>query len=183
MTAAAVRLPNGSKLKGGTLTMNFAITGPAKSLVIAGPLAMDSTRIVGFDVGSKIHGIATLSGVKTGDTTEIEKLRVNVRVTNSGIVADKIYAVIPSMGELTGSGTISAANQLDFNLVAKVANASGLGKVGVGLFSAINGGSGKNSGVPMRITGTPDEPYITADVGGAISKTTRSVTSIFSKKK
>ncbi len=183
MTAAAVRLPNGSKLKGGTLTMNFAITGPAKSLVIAGPLAMDSTRIVGFDVGSKIHGIATLSGVKTGDTTEIEKLRVNVRVTNSGIVADKIYAVIPSMGELTGSGTISTANQLDFNLVAKVANASGLGKVGVGLFSAINGSSGKNSGVPMRITGTPDEPYITADVGGAFSKTTRSVTSIFSKKK
>ena len=183
MAAAAVRLPNGSKLKGGTLAMNLSVMGPAKSLVIAGPLAMDNTRMVGFDVSSKIHGIATLSGVKTGDTTEIEKLRVNVRITNSGIVADKIYAAIPSMGELNGSGTISAANQLDFNLIAKVANASGLGKVGIGLFSAVNGGSGKNSGVPLRITGTPDEPYITADVGGAFSKTTRSITSIFGKKK
>jgi AsmA protein len=183
MTAAAVRLPNGSKLKGGMLSMNLAVTGPAKSLIITGPIAMDNTRLLGFDVGSKIHGIATLSGVKTGDATEIEKLRVNVRVTNGGIVAERIYAVIPAMGELTGEGTISPANQLDFNLIAKVTSASGLNKVGVSLFSALNGGSGKKSGVPLRITGTPDEPYITADVGGVMKKTTRPITSIFSKKK
>jgi AsmA protein len=183
MTAAAVRLPNGSKLKGGMLSMNLAVTGPAKSLIITGPIAMDNTRLVGFDASSKIHGIAALSGVKTGDTTEIEKLRVNVRVTNRGIVADGIYAVIPAMGELSGSGTVSAANQLDFNLIAKVTSASGFGKVGVSLFSALNGGSGKKSGVPLRITGTPDEPYITADVGGVFQKTTRPITSFFGKKK
>jgi AsmA protein len=183
MTAAAVRLPNGSKLRGGTLSMNLAVTGPAKSLIISGPIAIDNTRLVGFDVSSKIHGIATLSGVKTGDTTEIERLRANVRVTNGGIVANGIYAVIPAMGELNGSGTISAANQLDFNLVAKVSSASGFGKVGVSLFSALSGGSGKKSGVPLRITGTPDEPYITADVGGVFEKTTRPITSFFGKKK
>jgi AsmA protein len=183
MTAAAVRLPNGSKLKGGMLSMSLAVTGPAKSLIIIGPIAIDNTRLVGFDVASKIHGIATLSGVKTGDTTEIEKLRVNVRVTNGGIEADRIYAVIPAVGELSGKGTISAANQLDFNLVAKVTSASGIGKVGAGLFSALNGGSGTNSGVPLHITGTPDEPYITADVGGVFKKTTRPITSIFGKKK
>ena len=183
MTAAAVRLPNGSKLKGGMLAMSLAVTGPAKSLIITGPIAIDNTRLVGFDVGSKIHGIATLSGVKTGDTTEIEKLRVNVRVTNGGIVADRIYALIPAVGELSGKGTISAANQLDFDLVAKVSSASGVGKVGVSLFSALSGGSGKESGVPLRITGTPDEPYITADVGGVFKKTTRPITSIFGKKK
>jgi len=183
MTAAAVRLPNGSKLKGGVLSMNLAVTGPAKSLIITGPIAIDNTRLVGFDVGSKIHGIATLSGVKTGATTDVERLRVNVRITNGGIVADGIYAVIPAMGELSGKGTISPANQLDFDLIAKVASASGLGKVGVSLFSALNGGSGKKSGVPLRITGTPDEPYITADVGGVFKKTTRPITSIFGKKK
>jgi AsmA protein len=183
MTAAAVRLPNGSKLRGGKLSMNLAVNGPAKSLIITGPIAMENTRLVGFDVSSKIHGIATLSGVKTGDTTEIERLRVNVRVTNGGIVADGIYAVIPAMGELNGSGTISAANQLDFKLVAKVSSASGFGKVGVSLFSALSGGSGKKSGVPLRITGTPDEPYITADVGGVFEKTTRPITSFFGKKK
>ena len=183
MTAAAVRLPNGSKLKGGVLSTNLAVTGPAKSLIITGPIAIDNTRLVGFDVGSRIHGIATLSGVKTGDTTDVERLRVNVRITNRGIVADGIYAVIPAMGELSGKGTISPANQLDFDLIAKVASASGFGKVGVSLFSALNGGSGKNSGVPLRITGTPDEPYIAADVGGVFKKTTRPITSIFGKKK
>jgi AsmA protein len=183
MTAAAVRLPNGSKLRGGELSLNLAITGPAKSLIITGPIAVENTRLVGFDVSSKIHGIATLSGVKTGDTTEIEKLRANVRVTNGGIVAEGIYAVIPAVGELNGKGTISAANQLDFNLVAKVTSASGIGKVGAGLFSALNGGSGTNSGVPLHITGTPDEPYITANVGGVLKKTTRPITSIFRKKK
>ncbi len=183
MTAAAVRLPNGSKLKGGMLSMDLAVTGPAKSLIISGPIAMDNTRLEGFDVGSKIHGIATLSGVKTGDTTEIEKLRVKVRVTNGGIVADRIYVVIPAVGELSGKGTISAANQLDFDLVAKVSSASGVGKVGVSLFSALSGGSGKGSGVPLRITGTADEPYITADVDGVFKKTTRPITSIFGKKK
>ncbi len=183
MTAAAVRLPNGSKLKGGVVSMNLAVTGPAKSLVITGPIAVDNTRLVGFDVSSKIHGIAALSGVKAGDTTEIEKLRVNVRVTNGGIVANDIYSVMPAVGELNGSGTISAANQLDFNLVAKVTSASGLGKVGVSLFSALNGGSGKKSGVPLRITGTPDEPYIVADVGGVFQKTTNPITSLFGKKK
>jgi AsmA protein len=183
MTAAAVRLPNGSKLKGGVLSMNLAVTGPAKSLIITGPIAIDNTRLVGFDVGSKIHGIATLSGVKTGATTDVERLRVNVRITNGGIVAEGIYAVIPAMGELSGKGTISPANQLDFDLIAKVASTSGLGKVGVSLFSALNGGSGKKSGVPLRITGTPDEPYITADVGGVFKKTTRPITSIFGKKK
>ena len=183
MTAAAVRLPNGSKLRGGELSLNLAITGPAKSLIITGPIAVENTRLVGFDVSSKIHGIATLSGVKTGDTTEIERLRANVRVTNGGIVADGIYAVIPALGELNGKGTISSANQLDFDLVAKVDSASGVGKVGVSLLSALNGGSGKKSGVPLHITGTPDEPYITADVGGVLKKTTRPITSIFRKKK
>jgi AsmA protein len=182
MTAAGVRLPNGSVLRGGTLSMNLAVTGQAKALVITGPIALDNTRLVGFDIGSKIHGIAALSGMKTGDTTEFEKLRVNVRVANAGVVADKIDAVIPAVGELTGSGTVSPADQLDFNLVVKGASATGIGKVGVGLLTALNG-SGGASGVPLRVTGTPDEPYITADVGGIVGKKTKSIASFFGKKK
>jgi AsmA protein len=174
MTAAGVRLPMGSVLKGGTLSMNLEVTGQAKSLVIAGPIALDNTRLVGFDIGSRIHGIATLSGVKTGDTTEIERLRVNVRLTNAGVLANKIDAMIPALGKLTGSGTVSPTDQLEFNLVAKIATAKGIGKLGVGLFSMLNG-SGGASGVPLRVTGTPDDPYITADVGGAVQKKTKSI--------
>jgi AsmA protein len=90
------------------------------------------------------------------------------------VVSDKIYAVIPAMGVLTGSGTVSPADRLDFNLVVKVASAKGVGKVGVGLLTKLNG-SGGASGVPMRVTGTPDDPYITADVGGVVQKKTKSI--------
>ena len=179
MTAAAVRLPNGSVLKGGTLSLNLAVHGQAKALAIAGPMAFANTRLVGFDIGSKIHGIAALSGMKTGDTTEFERLRVNVRMTNAGVLVEGIDAVISGMGELTGSGTVSPADQLDFNLILKGATAKGIGKVGVGLLSTLNGGTGGKSGVPIRITGTPDDPSITADMGGIFGRTTKS---IFGKK-
>ena len=174
MTAADLHLPNRAVLKSGTLSLSLAIEGPTKALVITGPMELHNTRMVGFDIGNKIHGIAALSGVKTGDTTEIEKLRVTVRITNSGVAAEKIDAVLPAMGELTGSGTVAHDNQLDFNLIAHVASATGIAKVGVGLLSALNG-SGSKSGVPLRVTGTPDEPYITADVGGIFQKKTKSI--------
>jgi AsmA protein len=183
--AAAIRLPNGSVLEGGTLSMNLAITGQANTLVITGPILPENTRLVGFDIGSKVHGIAALSGMKTGDTTDIEKLRVSVRITNAGVLAEKIDAVIPAIGELTGSGTVSAADQLDFNLVAKVTSAKGIGKAGVGLLTMLNGSggaSGNSSGVPLRVTGTSDDPYITANVGGIFRKKTHSIASIFGKK-
>ena len=104
---------------------------------------------------------------------------LNVRMTNAGVVAENIDAVIGGMGELTGSGTVSPADQLDFNLILKGASAKGIGKVGVGLLSTLNGSAGGKSGVPIRITGTPDDPSITADVGGIFGRTTKS---IFGKK-
>ncbi len=186
MTAAGVRLPNGAVLKGGTLALNLAIDGPAKSLVISGPIALDYTRIVGFDIGSKIHGIAALSGLKTGDTTTIEKLRINVHITNALVVVDKIDAVIPAVGELTGSGTVSSPDKLDFNLVARIDSAQGISKVGAGLLTKLNA-SGETSksttGVPLRVIGTPENPNITADVGGIVQKKKESIAALFGKKK
>jgi AsmA protein len=174
-------------LKGGTVSMNMAITGHAKAAVIIGPIALDNVSLVGFDVGSKIHGIAALSGVKTGDTTNFRKLTVNVHITDAGVVADNIEAVIEGMGELSGSGTVSPTDQLDFNLTVKNAPSKGIAaKVGVGLLTTLNGsgsGSGNGSGVPIHVAGTSEEPYITADVGGAVGKKTKSITSIFGKKK
>ena len=186
MTAAGVRLPNRAVLKGGMLALNLVITGHAKSLVISGPIALDNARLEGFDIGSKIHGIAALSGLKTGDTTNIEKLRVNVCITNASVVADKIDAVIPSVGELTGSGTVSSGDQLDFTLIARIESAEGIAKVGVGLLAKLNGSgetSKKTTGVPLRIIGTPEDPSITADVGGIFQKKKKSIAAFFDKKK
>ena len=179
MTAAGIRLPNGSRLKGGTLSLNLAVAGQARALTISGAIALDNTRLVGFDISTKVHGIAALGGVKSSDTTEFEKLRADVRMTNAGVTVTRIEAVIPAMGELSGSGTVSAADQLDFNLVMTGSAVSGIGKVGVGLLSALNGSSGSKSGVPLRVTGTPDDPNITADVGGIVGKKTKSIASFF----
>src|SRR5205809_825794 len=82
LPAAGVRLPSGSVLRGGTLTTTLAITGPIKDSVIAGPVQLDDTHLAGFDLGAKVGSIAALGGVKTGDTTSIQTLRMNVRVTN-----------------------------------------------------------------------------------------------------
>jgi AsmA protein len=185
MTAAAVRLPNNSMLRGGTLSLDLAMKGPANAMVIEGTAQLDNTSLVGFDIGSKIHGIAALSGVKTGDSTEFERLRMKVHITNAGVVVTQIDSIIPAMGHLTGSGTVSPDNQLDFNLTVQVAEAKGIGKVGVDLLSKLNGsgGSGKNSGVPLRVVGTPDNPSITADVGGIVTKTTKSIGGFFGKLK
>jgi len=161
MAAAAVRLPNGSLLKGGTVSLDLTVTGQEKSLVIAGPITAYNTRLVGFDVGSKIHGIATLSGVHTGDTTEFKKLHMNVRITNSGTTVDKIDAVILAVGELSGSGNVTTNDQLNFKLIVTGVKAKGIGKVGVGLLTMLNGQG--RAAVPMRVTGTSEEPFITAD--------------------
>src|SRR5206468_2670096 len=81
MPAVGVKLPNGSVLRGGTLTTTLSITGSAKDSVIAGPVALDNTHLAGFNLGSKVSGMAALGGVQTGDTTSIQTLRTNVRVT------------------------------------------------------------------------------------------------------
>jgi AsmA protein len=124
--------------------------------------------LVGFDVGSKIHGIAALGGVQTGDTTEFKRLHMNVRVTNSGAEVENIDAVISAMGEVSGHGTVSPDDQLSFNLLLIGVKAKGIGKVGVGLISMLNR-QGSDS-VPMRVTGTSEDPSITANVGRIVHK-------------
>lgn len=80
------------------------------------------------------------------------------------------------MGESTGSGTVSPAGVLSFQLLAHATNARGMGKVGVGLMTKMNqfgkSDSAKDSanGVPMLVTGTAHDPVITADVNGLVHR-------------
>ncbi len=181
MTAAGVKLPNGAVLKGGTLTLALTITGAANNLLITGPVAADNTQLVGFDLGSKISGIAAMGGIKTGDTTAIQKLRLNLTASNDGLKITNIDTVMPALGEAIGSGTVSPAGSLDFRLVVQVTTASGLGKVGVGLLTKLNktagsaAKSGAVAGVPMRVTGTANDPVITADVNGLMKRNAASI--------
>jgi AsmA protein len=171
MPAAGISLPNGAVLKGGTLSANFSIKGSEIDNVIAGSYEIRNTQLVGYDLGSKIHGIAAMSGIKTGDITAIDISRANVRISKAGSETTNIYSVLPALGESTGSGTVSPSGALNFHLICKVTSAKGLNKVGVNLLTKLNSTSaaGKPSaatGIPINITGTAENPVITADISG-----------------
>ncbi len=112
MPAVGVKLPNNATLKGGTLTANFAIKGSPDDNVIVGSYEIRNTKLVGYDLGSKIVGIAAMGGIKTGNTVDITISRANMRVTKAGSQTTNIYSVLPALGESTGSGTVSPSGQL-----------------------------------------------------------------------
>ena len=171
MPAVGVRLPNGATLRGGTLSANFDIKGSEKDNVIAGSYEIKNTQLVGYNLGSKIVGIAALGGIKTGDTLDIDLSRADVRITKSGSESTNIDTVLPALGESTGSGTVSPSGELNFHLISKVTNAKGLNKLGVDILTKLNGTSAADkpstaTGIPINIAGTAENPMITADVSG-----------------
>ena len=173
MTAVGVKLPNDAVLKGGTLSAHFAIRGSARDNVIEGSYEIKNTQLVGYNLGSKIVGIAALGGIKTGDTTDIEFSRADMRITKAGSQSTNIYSVLPALGESTGSGTVSPSGALNYHMISTVPNAKGLNKVGVNILTKLNRTSAapKTStadGIPITITGTAEDPVITADVGGLL---------------
>jgi AsmA protein len=173
MPAVGVKLPNGAILSGGTLSANFTIRGLPKDNVIVGSYEIKNTKLVGYDLGSKIAGIAALGGIKTGDTTAIDISRADVRITKSGSESTNIYSVLPALGESTGSGMVSPSGALDFHLISKVTSAKGLNKIGVNLLTKLNSTSdvakpSTATGIPISITGTAENPVITADVNGLV---------------
>jgi len=173
MPAIGVKLPNGATLKGGTLSAHFAIKGSPKDNIIVGSYEIKDTQLVGYNLGSKIVGIAALGGIKTGDTTAIDISRADVRITKAGSHSTNIYSVLPALGESTGSGTVSPSGELDFHLISKVTNAKGLNKVGINILTKLNSTSAAAkpstaTGIPINITGTAENPIITADVSGLV---------------
>jgi AsmA protein len=173
MPAVGVKLPNGATLKGGTLSANFAIKGSPTDNVIVGSYEIKNTQLVGYNLGSKIVGIAAMGGIKTGDTTAITISRADMRIDKSGSRTTNIYSVLPALGESTGSGTVSPSGQLNFHLISKVTSAKGLNKVGVNILTKLNSTSAaakpsKATGIPINITGTAENPVITADVNGLV---------------
>jgi AsmA protein len=173
LPAVGVKLPNNATLHGGTLTANFAMKGSAKDNVITGSYEIQNTKLVGYNLGSKIVGIAALGGIKTGDSVVIDVSRADVRITKAGSESTNIYSKLPAMGESTGSGRVSPSGQLDFHLISTISNAKGLNKFGINLLTKLNSTSAASkpstaSGIPILITGTAENPVITADVSGLV---------------
>lgn len=181
LPAVGVKLPSGSALHGGTLTANLAITGPAATPQIVGPVEIDNTELAGFSLGSKIEGLASFGKQSNSGGTAIRTLRANLTQTQQATRFANIFGDVPSVGTATGNGTVSAAGALDFQLVAKLSSSGGVvGAAGTAMKAA--GGlagnfasSSSSSGIPLTVTGTTSDPHIRANMGAILKQQTHAL--------
>lgn len=176
LPAFGVRLPSGSTLRGGTLTANLTITGPATATDIRGPVEVDNTELTGFNLGAKIQGLAGGGGAPNG-ATAIQTLRAEVNTSAQETQLNNIYGLVPAIGSATGSGTVSPGGALNFHLLAKLNTKTGVGEVANVASAAIGGLLGNvvhtaaSSGIPISISGTTANPSIHADLGSMFKQT------------
>jgi AsmA protein len=183
LPAVGVVVPSGSKLQGGALTANLTVSGPADKLVISGPINLSNAKLAGFSLKSKLGALGSIPGLGGsgggggGSDTDIQTLSATVRNDPSGTKIDSLNLVMPSLGTVTGSGTVSAAGQLNFKLVANLSGAAGAltgmagaagaggGKLGgaIGAFTGGGAGGGSNKGIPFIVQGTTSNPQVIPD--------------------
>jgi AsmA protein len=160
LPALGVVLPSGSELKGGTLSAELAITGPLDKLVIAGPVRLSNTKLAGFDMGSKLGALSAFNGkAPSSRDTTIQNASLNARVAPEMTRTDAINVTIPSLGVVTGAGTISPAGALDFRMVADLQTDRGEAR------AQRTGAGSDRGGVSFMIQGTASDPKFVPDVG------------------
>lgn len=176
LPALGVNLPEKSKLSAGTMNANLNVTGPTNKLVTDGNIGLFNGKLAGFDLGQKMSGVSSLAGIKTGNDLVIEKFTTNVHMAPTGLRAENLDAVVPSLGSVTGGGTVDSKNNLNFNLVAAVNSSvvsgatSAMGGAGGTVGKVLGGGASncKDGGlkVPLQVKGTTANPQFVPDVGG-----------------
>jgi hypothetical protein len=143
------------------LSATLGITGPMDKLVVEGPVKLENSKLEGFDLGSKLSALSAFSGKAAGsrDTT-IQNASAGARVAPEGTRVDSINVTVPSLGVLTGAGTVSASGALNFKMMAEL---SGAGER-VEKLGRREGSSG--GGIPFTIEGTTADPKFVPDVKG-----------------
>ncbi|MBZ5580285.1 MAG: AsmA family protein [Acidobacteriia bacterium] len=167
LPAVDVVLPSGSSLKGGTASAKLAFAGPADRLVTNGSLGLNHTSLTGFDMGNKMKVISSLAGIPTGPNTDIQTLSANVRNDPAGTAIDGLQFIVPTIGQVTGAGTVSAAHALDFKMRVTLHTS--------GQVLAALGQKGDTS-VPFFIAGTSSDPVFRPDVKGMAQEKIQSLT-------
>jgi AsmA protein len=161
----------GATLEGGTASAKLTVSGPTSAVVVSGPVSARNTRLKGFDLGAKMSPIEKLAGIKAGPNTEVETFTANVRIAHDGTSIRDIHAVLPTVGEFTGGGTISPSHALDFRMKATI-------HPGI-LVSVLT-----PSNIPFTIEGTSSDPQFRPQVGQlAEAEITRGFQGLFGGKK
>jgi AsmA protein len=101
--------------------------------------------------------IEKLAGIKASPDTEIQTLSANIRVAPEGISAQDMKLVVPTMGDVSGAGTISPADALDFRMSAMVHTSGLLAVVG-------------DRPIPFTVTGTSSDPIFRPDMKAVVNE-------------
>lgn len=153
-------LPVGSSLKGGTINANLALRGPLEGLVTQGPIQLSNVTLAGYSLASKLAGALGQVGAATGNDTLIKLASSNLRYAADGVRADNVDIIIPMIGSVTGAGTVSPNNILNFRLLAKLDGSGPLAQLTKLPFFSQGGG------LPFRVEGTASNPKVIPDVAG-----------------
>lgn len=168
LPALGVNLPSGSSLQGGTLNANFTIAGPLDKLVIAGPVKLSNTRLAGFNFASKLSEVSKLTGAPQGQDTLIQNFSADVRMAPAGTTTNNINLNVPSFGVITGNGTVSPSDALNYKM-----NAALNGGVVTGL-TQLAGMGNKGATLPFMIEGTSSNPKFVPDIQGMMGSQLKS---------
>jgi AsmA protein len=168
------------------------VAGTTSNPVISGPVQVSNTQLAGFDLGSKLQALSTITGGKigssTGSGTTIRSLSMNVQQSGGAIRTDKIALEVAGVGTATGAGAVSASGALNYNMILKLTGLTGGSSGGssqasaggtAGLVGALGGffpggatggaiggvaGSALKNGIPVAIGGTTSNPTFTPNV-------------------
>lgn len=164
LPALGVTLPSGASLEGGTLDLDLDVNGPVDHLVTTGPIKMADAQIKGFDLGSKLGAIGAFAGLPSVGNTKIQTLGSTVRVAPDGIRVDALDLIVPTIGRLSGSGTVAPQGALDFKMVAQLAATTGV----AGSVSRMTSLGHPEQGTPFLVRGTTSNPTFAPDVGASV---------------
>jgi AsmA protein len=164
LPAIGVTLPPNATLKEGALDTELAIAGPVDRLTIAGPLKLSNGVLGGFDLGGKLGALASFAGLQTNKDTIIEALSASLRMTPDGTAVDMLNLNVPTIGALTGDGTISPKGAMNFAMLARLSSGALATATGT-MARAVS--FGQTTGIPFRIGGTTSNPSFSPDMGRA----------------
>jgi AsmA protein len=168
LPALNISLPSGSSIQGGAAMVELNSDGPLDRLTTTGSLSAKDTTLANFDLGSKLRTLEKFAGIQAGQNTAIQVLSAQVRNSPSGTNIDDLNLIVPSIGTLTGAGTISPAQELDFKLTVTV-HASGA------LLTAL--GQKGDTQVPLTVTGTASNPVFKPDLKAVVGDKLKNLTS------
>ena len=98
LPAFGITLPKGASLQGGFLNSNLTAEGPIERLITTGTAEISNTSLVGFDLSGKMAPLAALAGLKSSQSTEIEKFSAVLRLAPEGIQVSNLLLIAAVFG-------------------------------------------------------------------------------------